>query len=105
MTGYSGWQFTNTTQLTACPRCGAEPGKYCHSPKGRKTNTPHCERVKLFLDFFPTIASISHRPPVKTRRAPCIVPGHTHDADFETTRTGAEFCHCENLYYLVEEVY
>jgi len=44
----SGWVFTDTTQLCACPRCGSELQKDCHTPKGRKARTPHLERVIEF---------------------------------------------------------
>jgi len=27
-----------------CPRCKAEKGYYCQTPKGRKTTKPHTER-------------------------------------------------------------
>jgi hypothetical protein len=39
--------YWTVTQKYTCPRCSALPTKHCRTPKGRKTNTPHNERVNL----------------------------------------------------------
>lgn len=38
--------FTEATQKVDCPRCKERAGSYCRSPKGRKTDYPHGERVQ-----------------------------------------------------------
>jgi hypothetical protein len=38
---------TTATEKYTCPKCGAKPGEYCKTPKGRETNTPHGQRITL----------------------------------------------------------
>lgn len=41
----SGWMFTDAVQMVDCPKCGQDVGFNCRTPGGRKTRTPHGERV------------------------------------------------------------
>jgi hypothetical protein len=46
---------TDAVRFCDCPKCGAQAGKSCHTPKGRKTDSPHGERttvVKALADKF-----------------------------------------------------
>lgn len=38
--------FTLCVQYYGCPKCGAEVGERCLTPKGRRATTPHNERVR-----------------------------------------------------------
>ena len=46
LTEWSGWMFTDATAAMNCPRCKAKFGEHCRMPSGRKTMTPHSERVE-----------------------------------------------------------
>ena len=46
----SRWAYAQTTRETKCPKCGAEPGEYCHSLKGRKAERPHGGRTKAYIE-------------------------------------------------------
>lgn len=37
--------FTAAREDVACPRCGAAKSAFCVSPKGRRADTPHRERL------------------------------------------------------------
>jgi len=39
------WMFTDAIQMVSCPKCGQDVGFHCRTPAGRKTKTPHGERV------------------------------------------------------------
>ena len=41
------WAFNIATNEYPCPKCGAGRGKSCSTPKGRKSRTPHGERISL----------------------------------------------------------
>jgi len=45
----SGWMYTDATNLAVCPRCGCLEGEVCRTPKGRKCNKPHDERVSALM--------------------------------------------------------
>lgn len=44
----TGWLFTDTVTQVDCPRCGCSAGYSCQTPKGRKTEFPHTERMLAF---------------------------------------------------------
>jgi hypothetical protein len=46
----SRWAFTQTTREVGCPRCNAQPGDSCRTPRGRETSTPHVERCCAYHD-------------------------------------------------------
>jgi hypothetical protein len=50
----SQWAHTATTATVSCPRCGAEPGVNCHTPKFRRVFIPHTERCKSYRDYVGT---------------------------------------------------
>lgn len=39
------WMFTDARERVSCPRCKAEKGQGCATPKGRRTLEPHSERL------------------------------------------------------------
>lgn len=45
----SRWANTQTTREATCPRCMAEPGVECRTPKGRLAGTPHGERCLVYI--------------------------------------------------------
>jgi hypothetical protein len=49
---WTGWENTDATAAMNCPKCGAEAGKGCRTPKGRKTSggVPHWERGKVLAE-------------------------------------------------------
>ena len=40
------WLFVEARDNHDCPRCGQPKGEPCRTPGGRKTSTPHTERVR-----------------------------------------------------------
>jgi transcription elongation factor Elf1 len=44
------FMFTIAIQEYSCPRCNAEKGSDCITPKGRKTNKPHVDRTMQLTD-------------------------------------------------------
>ena len=43
--GWTGWVYTDATLLSTCPRCGAQKGHYCTTPKGSQKWPPHKDRL------------------------------------------------------------
>lgn len=52
----TGWAFTDAVRQMGCPKCKAEPGKDCRTPKGRKAWPPHGERTSALHAKFGTKA-------------------------------------------------
>ena len=52
------WLSTNSVHYVKCPKCGAEPGFECTTPKGRKMDG-HSERIGEMLRIFPGIVGES----------------------------------------------
>jgi hypothetical protein len=42
----TGWMYTDAKNQVSCPKCGQQATFNCRTPQGRKTNTPHVERVR-----------------------------------------------------------
>ena len=57
----AGSLYTDARNFVRCPRCEAGPGGHCRQPAGRKSPTPHAERVRLLLDERPDVAEASRR--------------------------------------------
>lgn len=41
----SGWEYTDANRFVSCPKCDMGPGDRCRTPKGRKAEIPHFERL------------------------------------------------------------
>jgi hypothetical protein len=44
----TGWFHTDSKMFCSCPRCNAQPGEDCKTPKGRKSSTVHTERTVAY---------------------------------------------------------
>jgi hypothetical protein len=42
----TGWRYTDATRHVKCPKCGSDAGYVCETPKGRKSTSPHWQRMK-----------------------------------------------------------
>lgn len=40
---------TSATVMQVCPRCNADKGIWCKTPKGRQRDSPHGERISEYL--------------------------------------------------------
>lgn len=57
----TGWMYTDARNFVGCPRCGAEPTVHCHTPQGRKSRTPHGERLAMLEAHHPEVVAESIR--------------------------------------------
>ena len=46
----SRWANTQCIAEISCPRCGADVGKDCTTPKRRRIFQPHGERTKAYIE-------------------------------------------------------
>ena len=45
----SKWMRVAAVQETKCPLCGSDPGYYCETPAGCRSDAPHARRVQAML--------------------------------------------------------
>lgn len=56
-----GAMFTDARVFVSCPRCHAVAGDVCRMPSGRKSRTPHDERVIKYRREYPEQVKLCYR--------------------------------------------
>lgn len=49
----TGYIYADSHHHTDCPRCGSPAGVNCVTPKSRRAEAPHYERIQSFLESHP----------------------------------------------------